>query len=473
MYWTDAGTDYEEADGAEKIQRANLDGSMAVAMIVIVLAMPFQARGQTPTVVVNPVTNAAGDGSSTASTNLTDMFLASLLRTNVFNVIDARMGRQVSADFYLTASFSYREEQVEVEEGEEDTRVRLGRNDSSGKRDSRSVKRSGTQVTSVRIDISVTNSSGEVLFADYREHSHPINETSNQSAASGAEPIVEYLAGRLATYIDILGPRFRAKSVEAKVVAIVGPTTAVVGKGSKAGLAPGDELEIRRGDIIINADGDIIFSRLENIGTAEVSEVQDEGALITVPASLKLEEGDTVVRAVSEPSVTEHVETGDALFEASFYMRAIREYLAALDSDPELLDVLFPLGVAQMKTGDHGAAYESFAEFLDAGQPVELAATHNHAFGRCQGTFILTRESVSYRSPQEDDPDHWFDVPLERVVESRLRFDKNLVIRAPSAEHIEKNKDDSKNWTLTFDLRGENTEVARISSRYILRSQGR
>ena len=439
--------------------------TIAVTTIGIVLAMPLQAEGQTPTVVVKPVTNAAGDRSSSAAADLTDMFLASLLRTNAFNVIDGRAGQQDAADFYLSASFSFREEEVEVEEKETDYR-RQSRSDSS-------VKTSRQQVTSVRIDISVTDSSGEVLFTDFGEHSDPSIATSTQSAESHAEPIVEYLAGRLATYVDIMGPRSRAESVEAKVVAIVGPTTAVVDKGRKAGLALGDELEVRRGDVITNTDGEVIFSRLENIGAAEVTEVQDEGALITVAAALKLEKGDTVVRAVPDPSVTEHVETGDALYEASFYMLAVREYLAALDSDPELLDVLFPLAVAQIKTGDYAAAYESFAEFLDAGQPVELAATHNHAFGKCQGTFSLTRKSVSYKSPQKDDPDHWFDVPLQAVVDSRLRGEEYLVIRAPSAEHVQKGKDDSKNWLLIFDLRGENTEVARIASRYILHSQAR
>ena len=237
---------------------------MAVATILLVVAMPVQVRGQTPSVVVNPVTNAAGDGRSTAAADLTEMFLASLLRTNVFNVIDARTGRQVAADFYLSASFNFREEEVEVEDKETNYR-RQSRSDSS-------VKTSRQQVTSVRIDISVTDGSGEVLFTDFGEHSDPINETSTQSAESHAEPIVEYLAGRLATYVDIMGPRSRAKSVEAKVVAIVGSTTAIVDKGSKAGLVLGDELEVRRGDVITNADGEVIFSRLEKIGAAEVTE---------------------------------------------------------------------------------------------------------------------------------------------------------------------------------------------------------
>ena len=310
--------------------------------------------------------------------------------------------------------------------------------------------------------------SGKVLFADGGE----LDETSTGTAGSAAAPVVDYLTGRLAAYVEIVGLRSIAESVEASVVAIMDSTAAVVDKGSKAGLAPGDELEVRRGNVITNAAGEVIFSRMESIGKAEVSEVQDEGALISVAASVELQEGDTVVRIVPEPSVAEHVETGDALYDASFYLQAAREYLAALDSDPELLDLLFPLSVAQMKAGNSDAAYESFARFLDAGKPVELAATHGHAFGKCRGTFTLTRESVSYRSPREDDPDHWFSVPLEGVVESQLRWNENLVLRAPSAEHIRKNKGDSKNWTLIFDLRGENTEVARIISRYIRRSQG-
>ena len=166
-----------------------------------------------------------------------------------------------------------------------------------------------------------------MYFSDFTERSGSIG--------TRAEPIVRHLADRLAKYVEIMGPRPRTKPVEASVVSVVDSTTAVVDKGNKAGLEPGDELEVRRGDIITNAEGEVIFTRLKNIGTAEVSEVQDEGALITVAASLKLEEGDTVVRPAPdppEPTATAHVETGDALFEASFYTPAVREYLAALGS---------------------------------------------------------------------------------------------------------------------------------------------
>ena len=444
--------------------------AIAVVMIVTVLAMPFLAGRQTPSVVVNPVVIAASGASSTTGDDLTDMFLTGLTSADVLNVIDARTGEQTDADLYVNSSVDYSEEHVEV-----------GVEDVSERGSVESIRRFRTEVTSVQIDISVADSSGKVFFSEGRVRSGIGARTVQRAAA----PIMGLLADRLTKYIGIVGVPPDAKPVEGRIVTTMDSTTAVVDKGRKAGLAPGDEVEVRRGDVVTNADGEVIFSRLKTIGKAEVGEVQDEGALITAADSLELEEGDTVVRiapVVPEPSVAEQVETGHALYDAFFYRQAAREYLAALDSDGELLDVLFPLAVAQMKTGDHDAAYESFARFLDAGQRVDLDATHGHTFGSCDGMFTLTREYVSYRSPREDDPDHRFDVPLERVVESQMREPRvtpaegpvfeNLVLRAPSAEHIEKKKDDSKNWTIIFDVQGENTEFGRIVNRYI-RSQGR
>ena len=79
----------------------------------------------------------------------------------------------------------------------------------------------------------------------------------------------------------------------------------------------------------------------------------------------------------------------------------------------------------------------------------------------------MTRDSASYRSPQEDDPDHWFDVPLDAVVEAGVRLmNDEFVLRAPSTEQVEKNEGDSKNWTLVLD-HPEALEVARILARYI------
>ena len=244
-------------------------------------------------------------------------------------------------------------------------------------------------------------------------------------------------------------------------------TTAIMDTGSAAGLEAGDALEVRRGREVTNAAGEVVFSLMESVGTAEVSEVQDQGAVITTAASLAFEEGDTVVRKAPELSATEYVETGDALMDATLYAPAIGQYLAARHSDPGLLDLLLDLGVAQMKTGDLEAAYESIVEFLEAGRPVKLAATHLHSFGSCQGTFTLTNDSVSYRSPREDDPNHRFNVPLEKVTEASLRLGEDLLLRAPSVKQVETNKDDSKNWTIQFDLHGANTEVARIFIRYV------
>ena len=225
-----------------------------VAMAVIVLAVHFLARGQTPTVVVNPVAVSAGAGRSIAGDDLTDMFLTSLMNTSVFNAIDARIGREVAADFYLSASCNYREEQVEVEQRDSNRSSsvearRPSRLDSRSRSDSVTVKRFRTQVTFIHIDITVTDSSGEVFFSDFRERS--------RSAGTRAEPIVRYLADRLARYVDIMGPPSGSKSVEASVVAVVDSTTAVVDQGNRAGLQPGDEVEVRLGNNITNADGDI------------------------------------------------------------------------------------------------------------------------------------------------------------------------------------------------------------------------
>ena len=216
------------------------------AMVVIVLAVPFLARGQTVTVVVHPVAVSAGAGNSITGDDLTDMFLASLMRTSVFNVIDSRAGREVAADFYLSASCNYREEQVEVEKQDSSSSSsieasRPSRLDSRSRSDSLTVKRFRTQVTFIHIDITVTDSSGEVFFSDFRERSG--------SAGTRAEPIVRDLADRLAKYVDIMGPPSRTKSVEASVVAVVDPTTAVVDKGNWAGLKLGDQLEVRRGNV--------------------------------------------------------------------------------------------------------------------------------------------------------------------------------------------------------------------------------
>ena len=93
--------------------------------------------------------------------------------------------------------------------------------------------------------------------------------------------------------------------------------------------------------------------------------------------------------AAAEVTVPGLVETGHSLLDAGFHDAAAIEFAVALQADPERLDVLLPLSVAQLKAGADDATHESFADLLDAGLPLELAATHDHAFGKCEGTFTL------------------------------------------------------------------------------------
>ncbi|MDE2964390.1 MAG: hypothetical protein OXU26_10785 [Acidobacteriota bacterium] len=438
---------------------------VAATLILSLSSTPLPAQAQTLTAVVNRVDIAVDFGNSNVAGTLTDTLLAALLRTGVFNVVDGRIGREVEANFYVIAILHYNDELVD--DGD----------DGDNKQKALAI---------VGIDLSATDGSGRVFFTDSGEQSETYErqardwrelltgQTSYDPAELGARiqrlgaPILVYLAERLKAYFDIMGPRsMPVDTVEGRIVAVMDATTAIIDTGSAAGFEAGDALEVRRGREVANAAGEVVFSLMESVGTAEVSEVQDQGAMITTAASLAFEEGDTVVREARELSAVEYVDTGDALMDATLYAPAIGQYLAARRSDPGLMDVLLDLGVAQIKTGDHEGAYESIVEFLDAGRPVELAATHLHSFGSCQGTFTLTKGSVSYRSPREDDPNHRFNVPLEKVAEAGLRLDEDLLLRAPSAKQVEKNKDDSKNWMIQFDLHGANTEVARIIMRYV------
>ncbi|MDE2756340.1 MAG: hypothetical protein OXI92_07300 [Acidobacteriota bacterium] len=438
---------------------------VAATLILSLSSTPLPAQAQTLTAVVNRVDIAVDFGNSNVAGTLTDTLLAALLRTGVFNVVDGRIGREVEANFYVIAILHYNDELVD--DGD----------DGDNKQKALAI---------VGIDLSATDGSGRVFFTDSGEQSETYErqardwrelltgQTSYDPAELGARiqrlgaPILVYLAERLKAYFDIMGSRsIPVETVEGRIVAVMDSTAAIIDTGSAAGLEAGDALEVRRGREVTNAAGEVVFSLMESVGTAEVSEVQDQGAMITTAASLAFEEGDTVVREARELSAVEYVDTGDALMDATLYAPAIGQYLAARRSDPGLMDVLLDLGVAQIKTGDHEGAYESIVEFLDAGRPVELAATHLHSFGSCQGTFTLTKGSVSYRSPREDDPNHRFNVPLEKVAEAGLRLDEDLLLRAPSAKQVEKNKDDSKNWMIQFDLHGANTEVARIIMRYV------
>ena len=154
--------------------------TIAVAMIVTFLATSFLSGRQTSTVVVNPVVISAGDDSSNAGNDLTDMFLASLMRTNVFNVIDARTGQQPDADFYLSSSVNYREEEVEVGVEEKERKYRSR----STKESAETVKTFRQQVSFLRIDISVADGSGKVHFTEVGE----LDETSTGTVGSAARP---------------------------------------------------------------------------------------------------------------------------------------------------------------------------------------------------------------------------------------------------------------------------------------------
>ena len=424
------------------------------AILAALVATPLVARGQTLTAVVNR-TNVHDSASFDIGDDLTEVFLGALLRTRAFNVVDGRVGREVDADFYLNTVLIYGVTLI----GPDDDPLRRIWADA---------------------DLTAVDGEGNVFHADSLRRSKladpslldvllasPEGTLDISDIIDDARSMLEELAGRVATYFSIMGERsMPVESVEGRVVSIVDATTAIIDIGSGDGLRLGDALEVQRSQTVTNANGDVIFSRSENIGTAEVGEIQAQGALITV--SVGVEEGDTVVRTVPLPATDDYVDSGDSLMEAALYVPAVREYLAALRSDPDQSGVLFNLGLAQIISGDSDAGYESAAAFFDAGFALEVAATHHHGFsGPCRGTFVLTRDSASYRSPQEDDPDHWFDVPLDAVVEAGVRLmNDEFVLRAPSTEQVEKNEGDSKNWTLVLD-HPEALEVARILARYI------
>ncbi len=120
-----------------------------------------------------------------------------------------------------------------------------------------------------------------------------------------------------------------------------------------------------------------------------------------------------------------------------------------------------------MKVDDTVAAFDAFAEFLDAGQPLELAARHGHIFGGCNGTLTLTRDSVAYWSPEEEDPDHWFEVPTSALGQPSRRVDGTLALRAPSQEQVAENDGETRNWSFRFSLMDEHNQLADIILRYI------
>lgn len=448
-----------------------------ISAVVISMSLPFVAlatQNDKPTIVVNTFQNPGNYRRSTIGNALTDMFITSLSRADRFVVIDARGGEPSDAELYFSAkvtNFSYQEEEVEA---------------SASDRSQAASEAKFRQIMTVRIDMTVADESRALVFAEKVEHRETNTsatamradydrllaasvtrvEMENSLMGRATEAAVERAVERVSTYFSILGSAFTGRVVEGRIVGLADARTAVMDQGRIAGVQVDDELEVLRGKPITNAAGEVVFTRRIHIGTAVVSEVQDQGALIVVETEREIREGDLVVSPAPRVSVAEHMEKGQAFLDADFYRAAVREYQAARQLAPFSMEVLSQLGMAHIKAGDDDAAFESLSEVLEAGVPIELESRHLHSFGDCSGTFTFTRDSVAYRSPAEEDPDHWFEVPISGIV----KFDRELgplLLRAPSREQVEKNEGQTKNWRLYFNWMNEHGKLADLVVRYL------
>lgn len=461
--------------------------AIATVVVVGILAASVAAQDDRLVIVIDTFENPANYGSSTIGNALTDMFITSLSRTGAFTVMDGRGGEPIEADLYLGAkitNFSYHEEAVAAS----DRGLFSLRGSSS--------ERTFQQTMNVRIDITAVDDSQEILFSEGVEHSETntsssaraadynrlvsssvsVSEMTGSMMGRATEGAIERAVERLTTYFEILGPV--AGPVEGSIVALVDSRTAVIDKGGSAGLGTGDELEVLRDEPITNADGQVVFSRQTNIGTATVSEVQDDGALIDVVPGVEVQEGDIVVRGATGSSPSEYIRRGAEFFDAGFYWATLREYRRAQDLVPDVEVDDYRLGVAYLKTNDSDAAFVNLDRFLDAGGTIEWPAVHRHTFGSCSGTFTLTGSTAGFRSPDEDDPDHRFEVPFTGIRQGRhaqrgmmqgseeIEF-PFLEFRAPSAEQLQKNEGDSKNWSFHFDFMDEHDGPADLVMRFI------
>jgi hypothetical protein len=190
-----------------------------------------------------------------------------------------------------------------------------------------------------------------------------------------------------------------------------------------------------------------------------------------------VQEGDAVVSGLQGLSASDYMRRAAEFFNADFFWAAVREYRDARELDAEAVDH-YRLGLANMMMDDADSAFESLGRYLDAGETIELAATHRHTFGSCSGVFALTREAAGYQSPDEADPDHRFFVPFSEVDRSRhvqrglmqgveeveLPF---LELRAASEEQVRENDGDSKNWALHFNLMDEHDRPADIVQMFL------
>ncbi|MCY4560710.1 MAG: hypothetical protein OXF79_30970 [Chloroflexi bacterium] len=425
------------------------------------------------------------DPTSTIGTAVGDLFVASLsraLRTGGrFLVLDGRWNDPGAPDLIVRArvtDFTY----------EEDRRTATSRNDRTLGPD----RRTETDYRQyVRLELDVLDDDDSLIFTDVAE-SRARGEASSplltdyrallrtpQSATTISKSmmgpitldVVDLAASRVGTrirtYLDLLGfDSLGANAVEGRVVAVVDEQTAVINRGRASGLGEDHTLEVQRGGSITNSAGEVVFSRSPvSVGTARVSELQDDAAVIVmtgVPGGFS--EGDTVLRPAVALSLSEYLQRGKALLDGGFHIVAVRDFSAARDLAPDSLDVHYHLALAYLKTS-RTRAYESFARVLDGGRRVELPTEHGHRFGSCRGKTILTAQSISFSSSEEDDPDHRFDVPLQNVTDMDAGDD--LRLRAASAEQVERNRGDTKRWTLRFQLMNEPRRLAEIVRRYI------
>jgi hypothetical protein len=190
-----------------------------------------------------------------------------------------------------------------------------------------------------------------------------------------------------------------------------------------------------------------------------------------------VQEGDAVVSGLQGLSASDYMRRAAEFFNADFFWAAVREYRDARELDAEAVDH-YRLGLANMMMDDADSAFESLGRYLDAGETIELAATHRHTFGSCSGVFALTREAAGYQSPDEADPDHRFFVPFSEIDRSR-QVHRNLMqgveevelpfleLRAASEEQVQENDGDSKNWAFHFNLMDEHERPADIVQMFL------
>ena len=189
--------------------------------------------------------------------------------------MDTRGGTrdQVDADLYLSAkvtNFSYFEDEVAVATADRERSA-----------ESATVFE---QTMSILIDITAVDDFQEIIFAEMVEHTETntsatamatnyrqlvaasvsVNEMTNSMMGRATVPAIDRAVERVTTYFDIFP--FAIDAVEGRIVGVVDSQNAVIDRGLAAGLHTGDELEVLREEPILNADGEVVFSRTVTIG---------------------------------------------------------------------------------------------------------------------------------------------------------------------------------------------------------------